>query len=135
MKHSSDVFVIWDAPQIADQSYNAYLSADAIDAWGWYNDGLTIDTTALTVQATSPVFPGQLGSSGVGNGKAFQKKMNYDPPHAFLPLGWTSHLRFRHMNNTVLSALCLDGHVETRVVGQVTRKDIYTNSPQPQAAK
>jgi hypothetical protein len=57
--------------------------------------------------------------------------MNYDPPNAYLPLGWTSHLRFRHMNNTTLSALCLDGHVETRLVGQVTRKDIYTNSPQP----
>jgi prepilin-type N-terminal cleavage/methylation domain-containing protein len=132
VKHSSDVFVIWDAPQVMDNNYNAVSSADAIDAWGWYTNVLILDNSS--VQANTALFPGSFGTgSGFGPGKAFQKKMNYDPAHAYGPplIGWTSHLRFRHMNNTTLAALCLDGHVETRMVGQVTRKDIYTNSPQP----
>ena len=31
------------------------------------------------------------------------------------------------MNNTRLAALCLDGHVETRAVGEVKVRDIFTN--------
>jgi prepilin-type N-terminal cleavage/methylation domain-containing protein len=131
VKHSSDVFVIWDAPQVMDQNYNAVPNADSIDAWGWYNDTLVLDNPSKTIILNSAVFPGSTGASGLSSGKAFQKKFNFDPPNAFLPIGWTSHLRFRHMGNTKLNALCLDGHVENRAIGQVTRKDIYTNSPQP----
>jgi prepilin-type N-terminal cleavage/methylation domain-containing protein len=131
VKHTSDVFVIWDAPQCADAAdhYNAYLSADAMDEWAWYNDGLNIDNPAVLTPGL-PIFPGKLGVAGNGTGAALQKQMNYDPPNAVDPNGWTSHFRFRHLNNKTLAAVCLDGHVETRNVGSVTRRDVYTNTPQ-----
>jgi type II secretory pathway pseudopilin PulG len=128
VKNGTHTFVIWDAPQIADWLYNAYPAAESIDAWGWDNNGLVYDRPGSVVALDRAIEPGQLGNSGITRGQTNQKNYNYDPPTAFGGDGWTSHLRFRHMNNTTLAALCLDGHVETRKVGEVLRRDIYTNS-------
>jgi len=125
VRHTSDVFVIWDGPQLLDQSSNTYGIAEAIDSWGWYNTGLVLDAPGSVVDRQ--ILPGQLGVSGRQPGKAFQRKYNFDSPTAYGALGWLSHLRFRHMNNTRLAALCLDGHVETRGVGEVKVRDIFTN--------
>jgi prepilin-type N-terminal cleavage/methylation domain-containing protein len=126
VKRTSDVFVLWDAPQWQDNQGNAYAIAEAIDAWGWYNTGLiTNSTSQLRLDLAIP--PGQLGASGVSDGKAAQRKFNQDSQFSFGGSGWQSHLRFRHMNNTTLAALVLDGHVVTRKVGTVLRSDIYTN--------
>src|SRR5277367_2765369 len=57
VKHSADVFVIWDAPQVQDQAYNSVPNADSIDAWGWYNDNLVLDSAAVAIQASTPLFP------------------------------------------------------------------------------
>ena len=118
--------IIWDAPQALDAQGNAYGIAEAIDAWGWYNTGLIINPQAQT-RLNLPILPGQIGTSGVSDGKAAQKKFNVDALASFGGSGWQSHLRFRHMNNTSLATLMLDGHVEVRKVGEVLRQDVYTN--------
>jgi len=132
VKQSSSTFVIWDAPQTRDSANRcpagqAYPLAEALDAWGWYNtSGLCYDTPKkLTIGRA--VLPGARGQTGAQPGKAFQATYNYDGFSTFDANGWLSHLRFRHMNNTKLCALCLDGHVESRRVGEVTVKDVFTN--------
>jgi len=125
----SNVFVIWDAPQIYDQGYNAYGSAASMD--GWAMDSKTAycfgspNVSPASYDLPSP--PGWI-PNGTGGGRALQKKYNIDLRQAFtLPDGWLSHMRFRHMNNTTLAALCLDGHIETRKVGEFKIKDYCTN--------
>jgi prepilin-type N-terminal cleavage/methylation domain-containing protein len=130
----SNVFAVWDAPQIIDRGYNAYPVSQAIDGFGFYNNGLAYDAGPLypAISPSLAVWPNSVsGTSGVGDGRAAQKQLNFDVSDLTAPapnIPWNS-LRFRHVNNTKLAALCLDGHVETRLVGEVTRNDIYTNHP------
>jgi prepilin-type N-terminal cleavage/methylation domain-containing protein len=126
VKRSDRVMAIWDAPQTLDSQGNAYPIAESIDAWGWYNTGLVINPQSAT-RLDRAILPGQIGVSGISDGKAAQKKFNSDAQFAFGGNGWQSHLRFRHMNNTTLATLLVDGHVEIRKVGEVMRQDIYTN--------
>jgi len=127
VRRPSDVFIIWDAPQIQDQNYNAYELASAMDGWGLYGtNGYCLNVPNPAVKVGRPIPPGNLGNNA--NGKALQKTWNIDLRTAFAtPDGWRSHLRFRHMKNTRLAALCVDGHVETREVGTVMDRDIFTN--------
>jgi len=100
-----------------------------MDSWGLYaTSGYCYDTPSPGFLYERSILPGQLGVGGRQDGKAFQKKYNIDLRQAFnTPDGWLTHLRFRHMNNTRLAALCVDGHVDTRAVGDVKIKDIFTN--------
>jgi prepilin-type N-terminal cleavage/methylation domain-containing protein len=129
VRHPSDVFVIWDGPQAGDQTNNTYGLASSMDAWGLYaTSGFCYDTPSPGFLYERSILPGQLGVTGRQDGKAFQKKYNIDLRQAFnSPDGWLTHLRFRHMKNTRLAALCVDGHCETRAVGEVKIKDIFTN--------
>jgi len=62
--------------------------------------------------------------------RSLQKKYNIDMRTVFTaPDGWATHLRFRHMKNTQMNALCLDGHVESRKVGEAMLLDFCTNYP------
>ncbi|CAN5595445.1 hypothetical protein BH09PLA1_BH09PLA1_10030 [soil metagenome] len=132
IRRPSDVFVIWDAPQIQDQDYNSYELAAAADKYGLDQvTGLCFDAKSPGVKYGRPILPGgkQGGQSGATNGKAAQIKYNVDMRNAFDPFpdGWLTHFRFRHMKNTRLAALCVDGHVETREAGTVMDRDIFTN--------
>jgi prepilin-type N-terminal cleavage/methylation domain-containing protein len=128
VKHPSNVFLIWDGPQVQDQNYNAYGLAASMDAWGLYaTSGFCYGTPSPGFNYDRAILPGQLGVTGRQDGKAFQKSYNIDYKEAFGGQGWLSHLRFRHLNNTRLAALCVDGHVETRAVGTVMIRDIFTN--------
>lgn len=127
VRRPSDVFIIWDAPQIQDQSYNAYELASAMDGWGFYGtNAYCLNVPNPAVRVGRPIPPGKHGNNA--NGKALQKTHNVDLRTAFTePDAWRSHLRFRHMKNTRMAALCVDGHVETREVGTVMDRDIFTN--------
>jgi len=129
IKNSSNVMMIWDGPQAADQGNNTYGLASSMDAWGLYaTSGFCYDTPSPAFIYDRAILPGQQGVGGRQDGKAFQKKYNIDLRTAFnAPDGWLTHLRFRHMNNTRLAALFADGHVDTRAVGEVKIKDIFTN--------
>jgi len=123
----SNAFVIWDAPQAMDYGYNAYELAVEMDGNGiTYGHCFCLGSPNPIVKYDRAVTPGWQGQNI--DGRALQKKYNRDLRQAFAsPDGWLSHLRFRHMGNTSLAALCLDGHVEVRKVGTVMVKDICTN--------
>ena len=133
VQHSSSVFAIWDGPQAFDENYNTYAVAQAIDGFAFYNgySGLYFDLPGSTVAPSLPIWPNSLDDGyGSSDGGAAQKQYNFDVPSAFNTApGNFLGLRFRHMNNMTMNALCLDGHVENRNAGQVLRKDIYTNQP------
>lgn len=136
IKKGSAVFVIWDGPQFEKHgdslepalAWNAYPLASAIDAWGMDNTtGLCFGAPYAPNQYGKAILPApNTGFSGVSDGRLKQKERNADFEKAF---DWDrgGSLRFRHVGNTTLAALCLDGHVETRKVGTVMRGDIFTN--------
>jgi prepilin-type N-terminal cleavage/methylation domain-containing protein len=129
VKSPSNVFMIWDGPQAADQGNNTYGLASSMDSWGLYaTSGYCFGTPSPSFKYDRAILPGQSGVGGQQDGKAFQKKFNIDLRQAFNPPdGWLTHLRFRHMKNTRLAALFVDGHCETRAAGEVKIKDIFTN--------
>lgn len=128
VRRPGEVFLIWDGPQAQNLFNNTYAGAASMD--GWAMDARTAycfgspRVTAASYDRPSP--PGSLAPGA--NGKALQKKYNIDLRHAWNPPdGWTSHMRFRHMSNTTLAALCLDGHVTTRRVGEFLVKNYCSN--------
>jgi prepilin-type N-terminal cleavage/methylation domain-containing protein len=136
IRRPSSVFVIWDAPQAANwtpaansaYAYHAYGIAEAIDGWGWNTvSALCYDTPNSAFRVDRPIAPGTFRTSQAAQARLLQKRYNFDARDAFLPNGWLSHFRFRHMNNSRLAALCLDGHVETRAAGEVMVRDVFTN--------
>jgi prepilin-type N-terminal cleavage/methylation domain-containing protein len=128
------VFLFWDAPQCAAWApgapNNAYEQATEIDGNQLeYPNYLFTDTPGYTLPYDRPVSPGTIHPvMNIAQDALLQKKENRDFPNPsdgyFL-----SHLRFRHMNNTVLNALCLDGHVENRTVGTFMVLDICIKAP------
>jgi hypothetical protein len=126
----STAFVIWDAPQCADQNNNAYYLAIELDGNQWsFGHCFCLNTPAAGVNYDRPVTPGGTQQSqNASICKAAQVKFNKDLRSAFnSPDGWQCQIRFRHLNNTSLAALCVDGHVETRRVGSFMVRDICTN--------
>lgn len=124
----STTFLIWDAPQCADWNNNAYEQATELDG-----NELTFGTyfyrnTPTAVQYNRPVSPGEISQSQSPTVcAAMQKKWNVDlQPGAGY---FNTHLRFRHLNNTAMAALCVDGHVETRTVGTFMVMDVCIQSP------
>jgi prepilin-type N-terminal cleavage/methylation domain-containing protein len=134
----SSVFLFWDAPQCLDWDpgvpNNAYEQAIEID-------GNAITASNLLFLGTPnqkygrPVAPGgPLHAANASQGVLLQKKYNIDlspgsVPSALGPDYFVSHLRFRHMGNSVLNALCVDGHVENRTVGTFMDLDICIKPP------
>ena len=138
VKQSANVFAVWDAPQVGGDyvGFNAYQIDNGIDKFAINSNDMATNYSGAPVAprldlAAVPFGAGGTapGPVGTADGKLLQKKYNFDPPTEFSgTLTWLS-FRFRHMNNTKLNALCLDGHVETRLVGSLLRRDIYTNVP------
>lgn len=140
VKYSAATFVIWDGPQATASvatngglDGNAPFVAQGIDGYGLYYTGLCAPNDIYPVKLDLAIEPTSDGNPGVGDGRANQKLFNVDVDvyngngnGGAVP--WQS-LRFRHMKNSTLNALCLDGHVEVRTVGTVTRRDVYTNIP------
>jgi prepilin-type N-terminal cleavage/methylation domain-containing protein len=136
----STAFVIWDAPQC--QNYpqaggnNAYETATELDSNQLtYGTGFILGSPDTAENYIRPLNPGQESPTETASVCARnQKTWNIDtvgeydgPPSPFM---WQTHMRFRHMTNTELNALCLDGHVETRKVGEFMVLDVCTNYPQ-----
>ncbi len=128
----STVFVIFDAPQCQDQGGNSYPIDTELDGneltFGTY---FCLNTNNPAVNYGRPVTPGGLLQSQLATVcRAAQIKFNRDLISAFgAPDGWENEIRFRHMNNTSMNALCLDGHVESRLVGSAMVTDFCTNLP------
>jgi prepilin-type N-terminal cleavage/methylation domain-containing protein len=120
----NNVFLIWCAPQCADWNNNAYEQATEVDGneltFGTY---LFTNTPNSALNYNRPVSPGLAGQSqSAASCALLQRKWNVDlgPGQGY----FLSHLRFRHLNNTAMAALCVDGHVETRNVGTFMVLDV-----------
>jgi len=126
----STAFVIWDAPQAADYGNSAYELATEMDGNQLtYGHCFCLGSTNPAVNYARPVMPGGTAQSqNASLCRTAQKKFNRDLRSAFgSPDGWQTQVRFRHLNNTTAAALCIDGHCETRRVGEFMVKDICTN--------
>ena len=129
-------FLIWDAPQILNppadvggDSGNAYPLATVMDG-----NSLTFDS-CFTTACTNPAFvysrpctPGVQQSEIPATCKTRQKTFNVDINSSEVN-SFVSQMRFRHLDNTALNALCVDGHVETRAVGTFMELDLCTALP------
>lgn len=136
-------FLIWDSAQIAENSTkwdlpgNAYGVAVALDQNEWtYGHCFCLNVDNTGVNYDRPVLPGDVGSYSQSAVvcRGLQMKWNrdcqsayYDSPNPVDP--FKCELRFRHINNTMLNALCVDGHVEDRRAGEAMVKDFCTNYP------
>lgn len=124
----SGVFLFWDAPQCADWNNNAYEQATEIDGNELTFDSYLYIDSPTGIQYDRPVSPGEVSQSqNASRCAALQKQVNED-----LQAGagyFLTHLRFRHLNNTTMNALCVDGHVETRAVGTFMVLDVCIQSP------
>lgn len=129
----STVFVLWDGPQAQDYDYNAYEVSSGLDGFQiTFGHCFCLGSPAPGLNYDRPVIPGGfIGQTQNATAcRILQKKYNIDLRTAFVaPDGWHTQLRFRHMNNTELNALCLDGHIETRKSGEAMLKDFCTNYP------
>lgn len=133
----SGVFLIWDSAQclngIPDQPNNAYALATELDGNELtFGSGFFVDSpNAAVFNYDRPVTPGGRDQYfDAPECKTSQKTENHDLQQAFTdPDGWANQLRFRHLQNTSLNALCLDGHVETRKVGTAMVLDFCITYP------
>lgn len=124
----ASVFLVWEAPQCADWNNNAYEQATEIDANQLTYGTLLFLNTPTSVSYNRPALPGENPQNfNASFDLAEQKKYNIDlQPGAGYFL---THMRFRHINNTTMTALCVDGHVETRTVGTFMVTDICIKPP------
>jgi prepilin-type N-terminal cleavage/methylation domain-containing protein len=137
----ASVFLFWDAPQIVDYGPGnvAYEEATEIDcnALELGSFLFTGVPTGASYNYVRPAEPGGVVQNYISAAvcKAQQMKFNVDIMGQAATKGLTSedyfvtHLRFRHLNNTTLNALCVDGHVENRAVGTFMVMDICINPP------
>ena len=91
----------------------------------------------------TPVNLGNAGVPPVSSSKGFVslqllKEFNNDPTNTTDPTQYNmapaNAMRFRHMNQTTGNFLFVDGHVESRVLGQVNAIDIAVNPTLPSGA-
>jgi len=150
IKRSTETMLAWcGSVNISDGQTNQ--GADTIDYQiddsavganfgGWGHGALYPIPAGNFYRPTSYVQPIAIGNTGVypGNGqwsggtlitKATLQLENNDDYNA----GWNffCDMRFRHMNNTTVNALFVDGHVDSKLLGEVVAKDICTTFSLP----
>ena len=140
IRSASTSGLAWDGPQMLTNNQwgdgNAWPWSDFADAWrvGYY-EWYGLDTTGTSSPSPSPawpatnyelpVAPGQT-SGPADRSKAGQERFNIDWPTG--PTFETA-FRFRHKQNESLNLLFVDGHVEARLLGQLTARDVSVDIP------
>jgi prepilin-type N-terminal cleavage/methylation domain-containing protein/prepilin-type processing-associated H-X9-DG protein len=77
-----------------------------------YSNPITLNNNQTATSWSAPVTKSVLQAANVDN----------------LPTSvYDNGMRFRHLSNTTMNALFIDGHVEPRVLGQVVARDICLN--------
>jgi prepilin-type N-terminal cleavage/methylation domain-containing protein/prepilin-type processing-associated H-X9-DG protein len=88
----------------------------------WYNPALYTNPIALGNDGVH--WSGGSGTNAVSMAVLKSQNTDWVNPGGYNPY---CNMRFRHMNNTTCNCLFLDGHVESRVLGQVRAMDISCN--------
>jgi len=127
IRNASEAMAVWDGPQWDGYGNSAGEVASYPGGWqyGW---GTYYVTTPLDDWAwgyyDQPIPPGSDG----GDGAILQKQWNKDFSGVWYggPEAFKTAFRFRHLGNTTLNALFVDGHVESRKVGTLKYRDLCT---------
>ena len=119
---SSQAALVWDGKQFANENYNAYPIGSSLDSWRYYAGHY------MVWDLNNPQF-------GVPGWQGWLSEMKVDafwplaPAQDFLVDGvnWyeSSPIRFRHMKNSTLNILFVDGHVESRRYTNANKYDLY----------
>jgi len=126
----STTFLFWDAPQCADwvEPGNAYEQATEIDSNRLTYDSYLFRDQPTALQYNRPASPGEVVALNIASRVRLQQiQGNRD-----LQIGagyFATHMRFRHLTNSTLNALCVDGHVESRQAGTMMLLDICVKYP------
>jgi prepilin-type N-terminal cleavage/methylation domain-containing protein len=138
------VFLFWCGPQCRDfpvvGGNDTFPVADELDGNELtYDTGFVLGSPAQGAVYNRPVSPGQTVNTNAAVCRTLQIHLNEDTltydglggdPSVASPNYRDTQIRFRHLQNSTLNALCLDGHVETRLKGQFMVDDICINYPQ-----
>lgn len=135
------VFLIWCAPQCAAYPTSggnlAFPVALALDSFQYSDDYcFVLGTPDTGVNYNRPVNPGEQPPNQIAV-NTWKNQFTYNEDTTLYDISLTEHpnyedtqIRFRHLENTTLNALCLDGHVESRREGSFMVNDICINYPQ-----
>jgi len=155
LQRSSEVMMLWDGAQnVSYQGFNQgapYHYAFSLDA-GQYNYNRATDKshgyeypTPANPLFTTDLYQNQIclgfdlpGTSNIGSNftgsvtpQYLQKEnVDYTYSNSFSASAFGAYaceMRFRHMNNKAANFLFVDGHVDSRQIGQVIAKDICVN--------
>jgi prepilin-type N-terminal cleavage/methylation domain-containing protein/prepilin-type processing-associated H-X9-DG protein len=140
IKHGASVMMVWcgsaDLSDGVDDKGSWPLCFSMDDSQCSYGHGLSIPPAQSNFNEygslVAPSYDGVHDSYRGGVTLQVCKNENMDKVNAGGTLGWVqTDLRFRHMNNTMLNALFVDGHVEARLIGGVFVTDICMNPVTP----
>ncbi|HEX8322987.1 MAG TPA: hypothetical protein VF595_03650, partial [Tepidisphaeraceae bacterium] len=137
IKRSSEVFAIWDGPQQLDsqtQTSDPDLFGSAVQVAVDIDDKAIQNGTGLYSPAKDAAYnsrmdePAHLGRSPTGPGSpptlANLRLTNRDVATPDEKNNVPAAMRFRHVRNEYANFLALDGHVESRKIGSVLKKEL-----------
>lgn len=148
IKHAADVMMIWcTGTYIADGTHDI----------GGYNVAFSLDNSQINwghgfanPPAESLFTPADYGnlvyttndgtqkcSQGAAGSQYYVTSQSLPPTNVdTINPGqwWNCDMRYRHMNNTVMNVLFVDGHVDSKTMGSIRAKDICLNPTFPFAS-
>jgi len=126
LKRSTETAILWDGAQRFNVDGSAEPTSESLDGWqqnyghayyyprpfnGWY--GTASYDVPLTIAENS-------FSNGVSNSKTALTQGNVD----YTGTNKRNMMRFRHLKNRATNLLFIDGHVESRKLGDVKVREI-----------
>ncbi len=130
VKDGASKALIWDGPQIYHSGENWGISwpqSDRVDGWAWWGGHgwaePPMNPTDLEIppavggDATIP-WTGASKAQAIATIKAYNRDFQREQ---------ACNMRYRHMDNTRINVLFVDGHVESFAIGELLRRHLVVN--------